>query len=243
MTDEQIEKIYLKPTLKLGYGYYLIQKSLIEAVDDLKSKIKGNVLDIGCGVMPYRKYLLETNRINSYIGIDLAYSEYHNKVKPDLYWDGITIPLPDNSQDWVIATEFLEHYFDTDHILKEMFRVLKPGGKIFFSVPFIYTLHEVPHDHHRFTPFSLAKHFEKCGYTEHQVYPRGGFNYSLLIMMSLWAKNAGSSGPIRYLIKFFMFCFHRHLIKKDKKYASYNLIYTGFENATMPSGLWGYATK
>ena len=39
MTQAQIDKIYIKPTLKLGYGYYLIQKSLIEAVTNLKSKI------------------------------------------------------------------------------------------------------------------------------------------------------------------------------------------------------------
>ncbi|BDQ12539.1 MAG: class I SAM-dependent methyltransferase [Chitinophagaceae bacterium] len=243
MTEKEIEKIYIKPTLKLGYGYYLIQKSLIEAVKDLKSKINGNVLDIGCGVMPYKKFLLESGRIKNYIGVDLEHSEYHNKVKPDLFWNGFTIPLDDNTQDWIIATEFLEHYYDTNHILSEILRVLKPGGKLFFSVPFIYTLHEIPHDHHRFTPFSLKNHFNKSGFSNHQIYPRGGFNYSLLIMMSLWAKNAGSSGLIRYLVKFFMFCFHKQLIKKDQKYATYELDYTSFENGTMPSGLWGYATK
>ena len=243
MTEEQIEKIYIKPSLKLGYGYYLIQKSLIEAVSNLKSKINGNVLDIGCGVMPYKKYLLKANTITNYIGIDLEYSEYHNKVRPDIFWDGVTIPLPDNSQDWIIATEFLEHYFDTEHILQEMKRVLKPGGGIFFSVPFIYTLHEIPHDHHRFTPFTLSKHFEKCGFTKNEIYPRGGFNYSLIIMMSLWAKNAGSKGLIRLIVKFFMFCFHKQLIKNDHQYSSYNLNYQSFQNATMPSGLWGYAYK
>lgn len=243
MTAEQIEKIYIKPTLKLGYGYYLIQKSLIEAVTNLKSKIKGNVLDLGCGVMPYKNYLLEAKTISNYIGIDLEHSEYHNKIKPDLFWDGITIPLANNSQDWIIATEFLEHYFDTEHILLEMKRVLKPGGCIFFSVPFIYTLHEIPHDHHRFTPFTLSKHFEKCGFVKNEIYPRGGFNYSLLIMMSLWAKNAGSKGLIRLLIKFFMLCFHKQLIKNDYQYSSYNLNYQSFQNATMPSGLWGYVYK
>lgn len=243
MTQEQINKIYIKPTLKLGYGYYLIQKSLIEAVQDLKTKISGNVLDLGCGVMPYKTFLKENGRINQYIGVDLQHSEYHNKVVPDMFWDGYTIPLADNSQDWIIVTEFLEHYYDTASILKEMRRVLKPGGSLFFSIPFIYSLHEVPHDHHRFTPFSLSKHFTDAGYVSHDIYPRGGFNYSLVIMMSLWAKQAGSKGLIRLVVKFFLFCFHRTLIRNDKKYATYNKGYTTFENHTMPSGLWGYAQK
>ncbi|MBH2004071.1 MAG: class I SAM-dependent methyltransferase [Sphingobacteriia bacterium] len=243
MTQEQIHKIYIKPTLKLGYGYYLIQQSLIEAVTDLRSKISGNVLDLGCGVMPYKVFLQESGRITQYTGVDLEYSEYHNKVKPDLFWDGYTIPLPDNSQDWIVATEFLEHYFDTDHILKEIHRVLKPGGSIFFSVPFIYSLHEVPHDHHRFTPYALTRYFENAGFSSSEIFPRGGFNYSLLVMMSLWAKQAGSKGFIRLVVKFFMLCFHRTLIKNDHKYATYNKGYTDFQNHTMPSGLWGYAHK
>ncbi len=243
MTQEQINKIYIKPTLKLGYGYYLIQRSLIEAVQDLKTKISGNVLDLGCGVMPYRAFLKENDRIDQYIGMDLQHSEYHNKVVPDMFWDGYSIPLADNSQDWIIVTEFLEHYYDTASILKEMRRVLKPGGSLFFSIPFIYSLHEVPHDHHRFTPFSLSKHFADAGYASHDIYPRGGFNYSLVIMMSLWAKQAGSKGFIRLVVKFFLFCFHRTLIRNDKKYTTYNKGYTKFENHTMPSGLWGYAKK
>ena len=243
MNQEQINKIYIKPTLKLGYGYYLIQKSLIEAVTDLKTKINGNVLDIGCGVMPYKTFLMEDGKILNYTGIDLEFSDYHNKVKPDLFWDGINIPMPDNSVDWVIATEFLEHYFDTAHILKEIKRVLKPGGSLFFSVPFIYSLHEVPYDHHRFTPYSFEKLFINAGYTKNEIYPRGGFNYSLLIMMSLWAKQSGSKGIIRLVVKFFMFCFHRTLIKNDFKYSTYKKGYTNFENHTMPSGLWGYAHK
>ncbi len=243
MTKQQIEKVYIKPTLKLGYGYYLIQHSLIEAVKDLKTKIKGNVLDLGCGVMPYRDFLMEAGTISQYIGMDLEHSEYHNKVKPDMYWDGYTIPLESESVDWIIATEFLEHYFDTNAILKEMRRVLKPGGSIFFSVPFIYSLHEVPHDHHRFTPYSLSRFFDANGFSSHSISPRGGFNYSLIIMMSLWAKQAGSKGVIRLLVKFFLFCFHKHLIKNDKKYSTYQKGYTSFENHTMPSGLWGYATK
>ncbi|MBX9779714.1 MAG: class I SAM-dependent methyltransferase [Chitinophagaceae bacterium] len=243
MNIDQINKVYIKPTLKLGYGYYLIQKSLIEAVKNLKQIIHGNVLDLGCGVMPYKQFLLEAGTITKYTGIDLANSEYHNKVVPDAYWDGYTIPFNDNEFDFVIATEFLEHYYDTAHILTEIRRVLKPGGQLFFSVPYIYSLHEVPYDHHRFTPYALKTTFEKTGFISSEIYPRGGFNYSLLIMMSLWAKQAGSKGFIRLCVKFFMFCFHKQLIKNDRAYSTNTLTYTDFQNHTMPSGLWGYAKK
>jgi ubiquinone/menaquinone biosynthesis C-methylase UbiE len=48
--------------------------------------------------------------------------------------------MDDESVDFVLATEFLEHYFDTEKILVEIKRVLKPGG-VLFSVPNVL-LHE-----------------------------------------------------------------------------------------------------
>ena len=100
-------------------SFYVIRKSLLEAVNELKPIIKGRVLDLACGVMPYKQFLMNDS-IAEYIGIDLEPSEYHNEVKPDLYWDGDHIPLNDSSVDFVLATEFLEHYFDTAKILLEI---------------------------------------------------------------------------------------------------------------------------
>ena len=238
-----INKYFIHPLPDLGLDTYVIRKSIMRAVSDLQTKIRGNVVDLGCGIMPYKAFLKEGNQINNYIGIDLENSEYHNTEKPDKFWDGFTIPIEDNSQDWVIVTEFLEHYFDTGHILKEIKRILKPGGKIFFTVPCVYMLHEVPYDHHRFTPFSLKEYFKIAAYSKAEVFPLGGFNYSLIIMMSLWSRHSGTRGWVRIAAKYFLLLFHKQLLKEDHFYGTYTKGFTNYENFTFPSGLWGYAEK
>lgn len=243
MNKDDINDLFINPTSKIGYGLYAIRQSLKKAVDDLKDNISGDVADLGCGIMPYKKYLLSNGKINRYTGIDLQHSEYHNQIKPDLYWDGFIIPFEDNSLDWVIVTEFLEHYFDTSHILMEIKRVLKAGGKAFFTVPFIYMLHEVPFDYHRFTPFSLQNHFTNANYKKVDIYALGGFNHSLVIMISLWNKKSGEKGITRLFLKFFLFLFHKRLLNRDNYLASGKKDFELFSNNNMPSGLWGYAQK
>ena len=124
----------------LPISSYLVRKSLLAAITELKPILKGKVLDLACGVMPYKEFLM-SDRIENYIGIDLEGSAYHHDVKPDFYWNGTEIPMEDSSVDFVLATEFLEHYFDTAAVLKEINRVLKPGGIFFFTVPNIWPLH------------------------------------------------------------------------------------------------------
>jgi ubiquinone/menaquinone biosynthesis C-methylase UbiE len=53
--------------------------------------------------------------------------------------DGNHLPFPDDSIDRMICTEVLEHVPDYRELLREMLRVLKPGGSIAFSVPTPHT--------------------------------------------------------------------------------------------------------
>lgn len=228
---------FLEPdVIHRGYAIYAIRTSLLAAVNELKGQIGGRVLDLACGVMPYREHLLENKEISEYIGVDLEVSDYHNKVRPDKFWDGQKIPMEDNSCDWVIATEFLEHYHDTELILSEINRVLKPGGKFFFTVPCIWPLHEVPYDEHRFTPYALQKHFENTGFSGIELKALGDINRSLAIMYGLWLDYSGVQGmKKRFFRKLFKPMF-KMLLKQDTKKST-------FQNAEMPSGLYGFITK
>tara|TARA_R110000868_G_scaffold14457_5_gene67377 strand:- start:29293 stop:30006 length:714 start_codon:yes stop_codon:yes gene_type:complete len=218
---------------KLPISIYLIRKSLFEAVKILKPLLHGDVLDLACGIMPY-KYFLMDEKINKYIGVDLEPTEYHNSVNPDYYWDGITIPLTDASVDFVIATEFLEHYFDTALVLKEINRVLKPGGIFFFTVPSIWPLHEVPYDYHRFTPYALKEHFKNTEFTSWDIKPLGGFNYHLALSLALRFEKISNSK--RKVIKPVLNFLVNVLVKKDNKKIA-------FENGQMYSGIYGFVYK
>lgn len=219
---------------KLPISYFVIRKSLLAAVTELKPMLGGKVLDLGCGVMPYREYLM-SDAIEKYIGIDLEPTEYHYHIKPDFYWNGIEIPMENSSVDFVLATEFLEHYFDTAAVLKEIKRVLKPGGMFFFTVPGIWPLHEVPYDYHRFTPFSLEEYFKRAEYTSSVIKPLGGLNYHTALSISLWYDN-WLSKKYKKIVKPFLNVFLKFLIKKDNNSLP-------FKNGQMYSGLYGFVTK
>lgn len=242
MDNKFIDNYFINPTPDIGLDTYLIRLSLINAVKDLRIKIGGDVLDLGCGIMPYKEYLTKNKNVISYKGIDLKDSQYHNAIKPDIYWDGVHIPLNDNSQDWVIITEFLEHYFDTRHILNEIHRVLKPGGKIFFTIPSIYVLHEVPYDYHRFTYFSLEKYFQITNFKKLEINPLGNFNYSLLIILSLWKKYSVAKFSSKFFVRVFLKLFHKKLMVQQSNFTTHQNN-SHFQNYQLPSGLWGYATK
>lgn len=242
-TSTFINDHFLNPSLeKIGHSLYAIRTSLLSAVTSVKPQIKGIVVDLGCGEMPYKELLMENGNITKYIGIDIEPTEYHNQIKPDLFWDGNTIPLPDNYADWFILTEFLEHYFDTQSILKEIYRVLKPGGHIYFTVPCIWPLHEIPYDEYRFTPYSLEKHFKKAGFSKTEITPLGGINRSLAIMLGVWKENYNMWSPSRInrwgkrKLIYLLTKFYNYLLKNEKIPDSYN-------NHYFLSGLWGIVEK
>lgn len=224
--------IHLKKE-KLPLSFYLIRKSLLHAVQEVKPLLHGDVLDLACGIMPYKNFLMN-DKISRYIGVDLEPTKYHNKVKPDHYWDGKTIPLSDASVNFVLATEFLEHYFDTASILKEIYRVLKPGGIFFFTVPCVWPLHEVPYDFHRFTPFALETHFKNTGYSKWDIKPLGGANYHFALSLALRYEKVSKSK--KKFIKPFVNYIVKHLAKKDNTKITFN-------NEQLYSGLYGIVTK
>ncbi len=61
--------------------------------------------------------------------------------KPDIVGDIHNIPLKDESIDAIFCIAVLEHVKNPILAMKEMYRILKPGGKILIYVPFLYYYH------------------------------------------------------------------------------------------------------
>ncbi len=62
------------------------------------------------------------------------------------------IPLEDGSFDTVLMTEVLEHLEEPARGLAEAGRLLRPGGKLILTTPFMWPLHEEPRDFFRYSP-------------------------------------------------------------------------------------------
>lgn len=231
-----MESNYINPKLKKdNLDSYIIRKEIFNAVSNASSLFRGKVLDSGCGIMPYKKIILENKDIISYIGLDIETALDYDNVKPDYYWDGITMPFENETFDVVISTEVLEHIFNPDVYLIEVKRVLKPGGVLFFTVPFLMSLHEIPHDYYRYTPYSLEMIFKRIGFSDIKIRSMGGYNAAMAQMMGLWV-NKFLWGKKKKIMRIIVKPIIGYLYKKDKAPID-------FKKSTMIVGLSGTVIK
>jgi SAM-dependent methyltransferase len=177
------------PRCSLGtLDIFYIRQSILSALKRELANFSGTLLDVGCGYMPYKPLLLSPlTKVDRYLGLDLEKNEIYEN-RPDLVWDGNKIPLPDCMVECAIATEIFEHCPDPELTMSEIYRVLKPGGIMFFTVPFLWPLHDVPYDEYRYTPFSLKRHLGNSGFESIELKALGGWDASLAQMMGLWVR-------------------------------------------------------
>lgn len=216
---------------------YIVRKSILEALNETLPVFSGKLLDVGCGRMPYRDYIIQHSAVHEYIGVDIESVEYQDKIKPDFYWDGETLPFKNESFDCVFSTEVLEHVPDTWSFLKEIFRVLKSNGIFFFTTPFLWPLHDTPHDEYRLTPFSLQRISHKVGFSHIEIKPLGGWHASLAQMLGLWVRRAPLSKQKRSFLTFIIKPIIHYLINQDKS------THKSFNRGLMMTGLYGTFKK
>jgi glycosyltransferase involved in cell wall biosynthesis/SAM-dependent methyltransferase len=193
---------------------YWVRSSILRAVQQALPQFHGTFLDIGCGVMPYRELITRApSRVTRYIGLDIETPTYRAEV--DMRWDGRSIPLPDASVDCAMATEVLEHCPEPLVVMKEARRVLKPGGVFFFTVPYIWPLHDAPYDFYRYTPFALERLLAEAGFADVQIQAMGGWNASLAQMLGLWLKRAPLAPETRNQMAKQLWPLYQELVKTD----------------------------
>jgi SAM-dependent methyltransferase len=101
-------------------------------------------------------------------------------------YDGKTIPFRDGHFDSVFSSEVFEHIFNLEEIIPEIKRVMKRGGRILVTCPFVWNEHEVPVDYARYTQFALKHLFEKNGFQILVVDKTGDFNLTISQMRMIY---------------------------------------------------------
>ena len=79
--------------------------------------------------------------------------------------------IPNNSFDYILCTEVLEHTLNPFKAVNEMFRILKPRGLLFISVPFNFRIHGPLPDCWRFTIYGLRALLKKYDILEIKEIP------------------------------------------------------------------------
>lgn len=151
--------------------FYFVRRDLFRAVDVNKKLVQGNVLDVGCGTQPYR----ELFQVKTYVGLEYDTPDNRAKKRADLFYDGGAFPCADESFDSVVCFEVLEHVPEPERFIGEIRRVLRPGGTLLLSTPFLFEEHEMPYDFQRFTKFGLQRLLSTHGFQDiHRTEIAGG---------------------------------------------------------------------
>lgn len=192
----------------------VVRRLILEALKAETAQMHGTVLDIGCGVMPYKPIILShPSRAKVYLGLDLPDNGY---AQPDLIWDGTTIPLEAQSVEVALATEVLEHCRDPLALLREARRVLKPSGRLFVTTPFLWPLHCVPFDEARYTPFALERLLKEAGFVDVRIRALGGWDASLAQFIGLWVRRRPMVGWKRQWLSQALLPLIKQLLKRDR---------------------------
>jgi SAM-dependent methyltransferase len=135
MTERDMDKAALRgePSYVWRAGQQRRLKMILEAAQE---RIQGKVLENGCGVGMYVEHMLPHG--GQIIGLEYDFeraAEAGNHSPNILNAAGETLPLPSGTFDLILSHEVLEHVRDDAQAVREMVRVLRPGGRIALFVP------------------------------------------------------------------------------------------------------------
>lgn len=122
---------------------------------------RGDLLDLGCGKAPF--YAAYRPLVDSIYCVDWD-NCLHGTTHVDQHADLTqALPLPDAAYDSILLSSVLEHIPTPWTLCEEIHRILRPSGKLLMNVPFLYWLHETPHDFYRYTEYALERMLGEAG--------------------------------------------------------------------------------
>jgi SAM-dependent methyltransferase len=138
----------------------------------------------------------------------------------DIVSDATQLPFRNNTIDAAVSESLFEHVPDAHLVAREMVRVVKSGGYIYVSAPFMHPYHASPDDFNRWTISGLKHMFSDLEIMESGV--RSGPWSTFLMFMAYWLGVIFSFGS-KKLSPFFAHIFM--LVLGPLKYLDYIFIY------------------
>ena len=176
-----LSALKFNPSPEVDYSNIQPPKRLSRAQLSYIPKAKSpdaTILDLGCGHTFHREVCEHAGY--RYVGLD------YDEPEAPILGDGHALPFKDGSFDFILSIAVLEHIMNPFVMMKEAFRVLKPGGKILGTVAFLEPFHanSCYHHSHLGTYYTL----KASGFDVQKVAP--STDWSVLIAQSglLFAK-------------------------------------------------------
>ncbi|MEO8586800.1 MAG: class I SAM-dependent methyltransferase [Acidobacteriota bacterium] len=129
------------------------------------------VLDAGAGEAAYKELFRHCRYVATDLGVGDASWNYGNL---DSLSELQRLPFRSASFDAVLCTQVLEHVEWPRECVAEFFRILRPGGTLYLTVPMAQAEHQVPYDFFRYTSYGLRSILGGAGFRDVVVVPFGG---------------------------------------------------------------------
>jgi SAM-dependent methyltransferase len=172
----------------------LERESVLAAVRRFAESLppRARVLDIGAGDAPYRELFERCE----YVTVDWANSPHEDASQADIVASIDDLPIEDATFDAALSTQVLEHVEAPIDVLREAHRVLRVGGALLVTVPFVWEEHEKPFDFQRFSSSGVSHALESAGFADISVKPRNDYFTTLAQLMrnARWAIGRAPDG-------------------------------------------------
>ena len=150
------------------------------------------LLDVGCGVKPY--YPFFADGASEFVGVDV------DNPGADLEGAAESLPVPDASFDLVLCTQVLEHTNEPARAVRELRRVVAPGGRVLASTHGVQVYHPAPVDLWRWTHAGLERLFrENADWSSLTVAPGSGTTACLGALVSVYVDLLAQRAHVRPL--------------------------------------------
>ena len=160
---------YLVNLYKETYRGKTIARTLLNLeISKHVQNVGGVVIDLGGGKNPSYERFWHI-RPEKFIRVDID-----KKTEPDVVADlNKLLPFPDNYADAIFLFNVIYILESPQKTLWEINRILKSGGKLFITSPFVFNEAKEPSDYWRFTSEGLEKLFKESGFNNYFITPVG----------------------------------------------------------------------
>ena len=175
---------------------WLAHHKLIRALERGRVHARGELLDVGCGAMPFAG--LFDGRVTRYWGTDLHGSPDLGDARLDAYSRAQALPFRDGAFDTVLALAMFTYVPEPQEMLREVRRVLRPGGVVLLECLQMGPLYPLHLDYYRFTRHGADHQLRAAGLEPVEFIPIGGL-WARVGLSLITPLNRINRGPTRVL--------------------------------------------